>query len=882
MKKRLPSERRIGVVGYVGGKTVHSVGDPLPPLPGQLIQVEKGIRYILPCEWGRLKGLSKDEAHHLSGAGILKAVSANVWSSVILGLENLLTHPLPAAPLAQDFTPIPTDLDFDEAWRWTVPDLSPTSPWFCARVASLRAATNTMPDGAFWFKEGLQRITTQAGNFGPKGLQGLAILWWEWDEEHWEDLRLGVSLNFLTTPTPGIVPNGKMTPETRAIAKEFVDELVHLKVLVPKPPGMVVKNTLPLFILEKAGQPGEYRCIANAKEGGQNVACAADPIHLHSSEDILPHLYHGGYSAVVDFSKYFYTYRTREEERQYLGMIDPVTEEMRVYGGLPMGATNSPGGSGKHGAAFIRMVEASCPVYTGKPLINDPVSCLTGLPYKGKLGVGRVLIGKDGLPAVLVWLHCDDIFIHGPNFKKTQRGQAHLLDMALQVGLVAKPEKTKPPRQRQLYCGRIYDTQSTPASIIPMEKGTRAKALVDYIRDPSTKVSRAALAILLGTLESLVRDTPHRQGSGFVHHLYKDLHPEGFSPPDIKLGFNEVVTFSPESLAELLWWSRLLPDKLGYRIQPSDLATLCATWGDGSGTGTGGTVQFRDAQSTEAISPMEAFMGTWTLVVHSFSSNWKELRTLRVVLTKESSHTPNRYRHRLLFYFTDNMVTYDILRKRRSKSPLLHALIMEITGLEIQLDCCIVCVHVPGDVMITEGTDGLSRGVELTPLNLPPKDLYNQIFAPVPPSAPMLQWVLSKIQSSHLSSPWETVTDLANWEEMVRSKPRLMWFLSPQLARQAMTKALLNWTEHPFDHEHVFVIPRVLQRSFGRMNKHMIFLGIFKDYPRGTFPGLTPLCLFHLPTFTRSLTPPEDVDMSSPTYRPRWVQAQIKYMHGLQ
>ena len=92
MKKRLPSEHRICVLGYVGGKTVHSVCDPLPPLPGQLIKVEKGIRYKLPCEWGHLKGLSKDEAHHLSGAGILKAISANVWSSVILGLENLLPH----------------------------------------------------------------------------------------------------------------------------------------------------------------------------------------------------------------------------------------------------------------------------------------------------------------------------------------------------------------------------------------------------------------------------------------------------------------------------------------------------------------------------------------------------------------------------------------------------------------------------------------------------------------------------------------------------------------------------------------------------------------------------------------------------------------------
>ena len=91
------------------------------------------------------------------------------------------------------------------------------------------------------------------------------------------------------------------------------------------------------------------------------------------------------------------------------------------------------------------------------------------------------------------------------------------------------------------------------------------------------------------------------------------------------------------------------------------------------------------------------------------------------------------------------MVTYNILRKRRSKFTRLHTLIMEITSLEISLDYCILCIYVPGDVMITEGTDGLSRGVELTPLNLPPTDLYKQLFAPAPSCADFHLWALSKL-----------------------------------------------------------------------------------------------------------------------------------------
>ena len=133
--------------------------------------------------------------------------------------------------------------------------------------------------------------------------------------------------------------------------------------------------------------------------------------------------------------------------------------------------------------------------------------------------------------------------------------------------------------------------------------------------------------------------------------------------------------------------------------------------------------------------------------------------------------------------------------------------------------------------MITEGTDGLSRGVELTPLNLPPTDLYQQLFAPAPSSPPFQSWACSKLQPSILTDSWTLVTDGDNWESLVRVNHRLMWFVSPQLARQAMSMALPNWQETPSSREHVFVVPRLLQRSFGRVNKHMIYLGAFKDFP---------------------------------------------------
>ena len=55
------------------------------------------------------------------------------------------------------------------------------------------------------------------------------------------------------------------------------------------------------------------------------------------------------------------------------------------------------------------------------------------------------------------------------------------------------------------------------------------------------------------------------------------------------------------------------------------LATLCPNWGDGSGTGTGGTLSLLDQ-------PLRMWQGQWDPIVYRFSSNWKELKTLLLTL----------------------------------------------------------------------------------------------------------------------------------------------------------------------------------------------------------------------------------------------------------
>ena len=94
------------------------------------------------------------------------------------------------------------------------------------------------------------------------------------------------------------------------------------------------------------------------KAGGQNEAVGKDPVILNRVDTILPLLYTGGYSAVLDASKFFYKFETRTEDQPYLGVIHPITREHYCYGGLPMGGANCPAIAGRVGAAFMRLIRA--------------------------------------------------------------------------------------------------------------------------------------------------------------------------------------------------------------------------------------------------------------------------------------------------------------------------------------------------------------------------------------------------------------------------------------------------------------------------------------------------------------------------------------------
>ena len=230
------------------------------------------------------------------------------------------------------------------------------------------------------------------------------------------DLRLGTSMIFMESPEPRLVPNQPMDNSQKELAVEFVEELKSLGVLKAAAEHNVkLENNFPLCLVPKPGQPGQYMYIDNGARGGQNEKCVADPCFMTSPDHILPKLYRNGWSATLDMSKYFHLFLTAREERKFLGLIHPGTEELHFYDKLPMGTCNSPGASGRFGAAFLRIILRDCPLFQGTPINNTKVAMVNDSSYRPELGEGKVLIGSDGLPTLIVWLHVDDIFFTWTN-----------------------------------------------------------------------------------------------------------------------------------------------------------------------------------------------------------------------------------------------------------------------------------------------------------------------------------------------------------------------------------------------------------------------------------------------------------------------------------
>ena len=306
--------------------------------------------------------------------------------------------------------------------------------------------------------------------------------------------------------------------------------------------------------------------------------------------------------------------------------------------------------------------------------------------------------------------------------------------------------------------------------------------------------------------------------------------------------------------------------------------------GDGSGTGTGGTCEV--VRSDDRPPSIQAFMGVWRPHVHHFDSNWRELRTLLYAMQFVQSNHEGYAEGATLFYFTDNLVTYYIVHNGCSKSQSLHEIIRAIKLLELRLRCRVEPIHVPGDLMIQQGADGLSRGIQLSSERISRSTVLESVatLQAVPLSPTLISWVLNLVGLKAVTN-YHTHDDYSLWEASSILHTTSIWTPSPECAYQAIDMFLSLWVESPLDTAGIFLIPRIMQRDWNFMSRHLIEFGVY--YPLSlpsncSFPSLIPFCVLTCYPHTRRLTPTKGLEHDSHSFPfTRWVTHQANSLRRL-
>ena len=158
-----------------------------------------GIRRLQTDELQKLKGLTDSSYANITDKVLSHSVEQHVWSTLCHAVSIFLCPPAPSpihhhVPLPTPSSKVTTLRPADE-WHWKPPDLNIGSHFYNDRVTSLRAAIDILgPENEHFFVQGLKILESHRNNYGSNP-DTLVILWWEWPQLHWPELRMGASMN---------------------------------------------------------------------------------------------------------------------------------------------------------------------------------------------------------------------------------------------------------------------------------------------------------------------------------------------------------------------------------------------------------------------------------------------------------------------------------------------------------------------------------------------------------------------------------------------------------------------------------------------------------------------------------------------------------------
>lgn len=445
-------------------------------------------------------------------------------------------------------------------------------------------------------------------------------------------------------------------------------------------------------------------------------------------------------------------------------------------------------------------------------------------------------VRQDHCIASMILCYVDDMRAAAANEDLCWEAMHTVSTRAAYLGIQIASRKTRPPSTHPgPWAGSVVTTQAEGIGVkVSQDKWDKTKKLLQHTLELIEEQAQIPLRLLESYRGSLVyiqrtypSITPYLKGYHLTIDSWRpDRDLEGWRLPRSQpmTGpypatpecVHPVPRFHNDVLALLSLFDAEVPPTRYVRSR--HIHTVQYGFADASGSGYGYTLG-----TPEGLTYAH---GVWGEGCEGRSSNFRELTN--VVQTIEQGVNSGQLRHAEVWIFTDNGTSESVFWKGHSSSPNLSSLILRLRQIEMTGLVRLHMVHVPGTRMITQGTDGLSRG-DLTEGVMTGQSILE--FIPLNKSAlerqpSVAQWVMSWVPDTKLyflqPEDWYDVghgyqgghIDMYGmWNPATVEHTWFVWAPPPALADAALDE--FEESRHKRkDLNHVWIVPRLMTYSW--------------------------------------------------------------------
>mmetsp|Transcript_17572 Transcript_17572/g.49639 ORF Transcript_17572/g.49639 Transcript_17572/m.49639 type:complete len:1287 (+) Transcript_17572:10428-14288(+) len=671
---------------------------------------------------------------------------------------------------------------------------------------------------------------------------GSRPFFWRWPLEYQDIIRKGLPVHFHSvSPSNRRPQRGVDNQETRAKMQEKLDTVRSRRYITPGP-----VNSLTSFFSVPKGED-DVRMVYDATASGLNDSIWVPSFSLPTINTHLRGVNHNTYMADNDIGEMFLNFTLHESMQKLCGVDltlycnqDEVTKSGVVWerwNRAAMGLKSSP-------YQAVQAMLFAEEVIRGNPTDATNIfrwhSVVLNLPGSKDYDPSLPWVAKvrmEGTLASDFYIYVDDVRTTGISNHECWEASQRISKGLGFLGVQDAVRKRRPPKRKPgPWVGAIVVAHESGIYVSVTEsKWLKGRKLVDEVqgllassegrKGPNGRklMNRKHLEQVRGFLNYICQTycpmTPYLIG----FHLTIDGWRTGRDDDGWRIPHHHVFG-STETLADV-------PDHVEATARlTSDIAAMQAffaleqpplrrvrarrtfhAWygfGDASPGGFGATIDVLD----EGVSYR---YGEWCAqIVEETSMNWKELKNL-VASLKEWVHR-FKIEGTEVFMFTDNMTAESAFWKGNSSSKMLAALVLEMRMMEMEANLILHVVHVSGDRMVQQGTDGLSRADHSTgvmagttmrehiPLHLSPLQRNrNAIISWMP----QIWWKLKY-----------EILEPCGWYTTGHTEGNFVWEVAPAAA-EVVTEQLGTARHKRPQSMHMVMVPRLMT---GRWRRRLI------------------------------------------------------------